>query len=105
MVFGQSGSGKSTSLRNFTPDEVCIINVSGKPLPFKNQHKTFNCDNYMEIDRAVKVAPTRAIIIDDATYLMTNEYAGGQDLRLSEVYGHGPQFLDPGPDGDPAAGG
>ena len=47
MVFGQSGSGKSTSLRNFTPDEVCIINVSGKPLPFKNQHKTFNCDNYM----------------------------------------------------------
>ncbi|MEL4862198.1 AAA family ATPase [Pseudoflavonifractor phocaeensis] len=77
MVFGQSGSGKSTSLRNFTPDEVCIINVSGKPLPFKNQHKTFNCDNYMEIDRAVKVAPTRAIIIDDATYLMTNEFMRG----------------------------
>ena len=77
MVFGQSGSGKSTSLRNFEPDEVCIINVSGKPLPFKNQHKTYNCDDYMKIDSAIKGAPARAIVIDDATYLMTNEFMRG----------------------------
>ena len=33
MIYGQSGTGKSTSLRNFTNDEVAVINVSGKPLP------------------------------------------------------------------------
>lgn len=46
MVYGQSGTGKSTSLRNFKPEDVCIVNVSGKPLPFKNKHKTFNTDDY-----------------------------------------------------------
>lgn len=80
MIFGQSGSGKSTSLRNFKPEEVCIINVSGKPLPFKNKHKTYNCDNYMKIDSAIKDAPARAIVIDDATYLMTNEFMRGAKI-------------------------
>ena len=47
MVYGQSGSGKSTSLRNFLTDEVCVVNVSGKPLPFKTKIKTYNCDDYM----------------------------------------------------------
>lgn len=77
MIFGQSGSGKSTSLRNFRPDEVCIINVSGKPLPFKNQHKPYNCDDYTKINTAIRSAPANAIIIDDATYLMTNEFMRG----------------------------
>ena len=36
MVYGQSGTGKSTSLRNFKQDEVYVINVSGKPFPFRN---------------------------------------------------------------------
>ena len=30
MVYGQSGTGKSTSLRNFKKDEVGIINVISK---------------------------------------------------------------------------
>lgn len=80
MIFGQSGSGKSTSLRNFDPDEVCIINVSGKLLPFKNKHKTYNCDDYMKIDTAIRGAPARAIVIDDATYLMTNEFMRGAKI-------------------------
>lgn len=33
MIYGQSGTGKSTSLRNFSRDDVAIVNVSGKPLP------------------------------------------------------------------------
>ena len=35
MVYGQSGTGKSTSFRNFHNDEVAVINVSGKPMPFR----------------------------------------------------------------------
>lgn len=77
MIYGQSGSGKSTSLRSFSPEEVCVVNVSGKPLPFKNKIKTYNCDDYMKIDTAIRSAPANAIVIDDATYLMTNEFMRG----------------------------
>ena len=34
LILGESGSGKSTSMRNFEPDEVGIFNVASKPLPF-----------------------------------------------------------------------
>lgn len=83
MVYGQSGTGKSTSLRNFKPEDVCIVNVSGKPLPFKNKHKTFNTDDYMAIETAIKKAPAKSIVIDDATYLMTGEY-----MRTAKVSGY-----------------
>ena len=83
MVYGQSGTGKSTSLRNLKPEDVCIVNVSGKPLPFKNKHKTFNTDDYMAIDAAIKKAPAKSIVIDDATYLMTGEY-----MRTAKVTGY-----------------
>lgn len=83
MVYGQSGTGKSTSLRNFKPEDVCIVNVSGKPLPFKNKHKTFNTDDYMSIEAAIQKAPAKSIVIDDATYLMTGEY-----MRMAKVTGY-----------------
>lgn len=83
MVYGQSGTGKSTSLRNFKPEDVCIVNVSGKPLPFKNKHKTFNTDDYMSIETAIKKAPAKSIVIDDATYLMTGEY-----MKTAKVTGY-----------------
>lgn len=83
MVYGQSGTGKSTSLRSFKPEDVCIVNVSGKPLPFRNKHKTFNTDDYMSIDTAIKKAPAKSIVIDDATYLMTNEY-----MRTAKITGY-----------------
>ena len=74
MVYGQSGTGKSTSLRNFKTDDVAIVNVSGKPLPFRNNLKTYNSDNYSKITRAIQAAPQKSIVIDDATYLMVNEF-------------------------------
>lgn len=83
MIYGQSGTGKSTSLRNFKPEDVCIVNVSGKPLPFRNKHKTFNTNDYMAIDTAIKKAPTKSIVIDDATYLMTDEF-----MRTAKVQGY-----------------
>ena len=42
MIYGQSGSGKTSALRNFTNDEVAVISVSGKPLPFRSELKTLN---------------------------------------------------------------
>ena len=38
MIIGESGSGKTTSLRNFTPDEIGVIGVAGKLInEIKNQ--------------------------------------------------------------------
>lgn len=34
LIIGESGSGKSTSLRNFEPGEIGIFNVASKPLRF-----------------------------------------------------------------------
>lgn len=74
MVYGQSGTGKSTSLRNFKNDEVAVVNVSGKPLPFKGDIKPYNTDNYQKIMSAISQTDRKSIVIDDATYLMVNEF-------------------------------
>ena len=36
LIMGDSGSGKTASLRNFTGKEATIFNIAKKPLPFKN---------------------------------------------------------------------
>ena len=74
MVYGQSGTGKSTSLRNFKNDEVAVVNVSGKPLPFRGDIKPYNSDNYGKIMAAIKQTDRKSIVVDDATYLMVNEF-------------------------------
>ena len=37
LLMGSSGSGKSTSLRNLPAEETTIINITNKPMPFKNK--------------------------------------------------------------------
>ena len=39
FVLGKPGTGKSFSLRNFSPDELGVLNVQGKILPFKGSGK------------------------------------------------------------------
>ncbi len=83
MVYGQSGTGKSTSLRNFDPGEVAVINVSGKPMPFRTRLQTYNTDDYGKILNALSKTERKAIIIDDATYLMVGEF-----MRNAKVAGY-----------------
>lgn len=83
MLYGQSGTGKSASLRNFKPGDVAIVNVSGKPMPFRGDIKTYNTDDYIKIDTAIGAAKPRSIVIDDATYLMTGEF-----MRTAKTSGY-----------------
>ena len=83
MIYGQSGTGKSTSLRNFTNDEVAVINVSGKPLPFRSKLTTYDTDSYTKISSALSKIERKSIVIDDATYLMVNEF-----MRTAKVAGY-----------------
>lgn len=75
LVLGKSGSGKSTSLRNFDPDEVGIFNVLGKPLPFRGGAKfpQMNRPLYIQIMDSLRNNKRRCYVIDDSTYLMQNE--------------------------------
>ena len=72
MIYGQSGTGKSTSLRNFGT-EAAIINVSGKPMPYRTKVPTYNTNDYAKVMNALAKTKCNTIVIDDATYLMVDE--------------------------------
>lgn len=73
LVLGRSGSGKSTSLRNFEQGEIGVLNVIGKPLPFRKRLDVCDCPDYDAVYRTISAAKRNAYAIDDAGYLMSNE--------------------------------
>lgn len=84
FILGHSGTGKSTSLRNFKSGEILHINVMSKPLPFKGRFsETYNGDDYQEIAKAINNTKCKTIVIDDAQYLMANEF-----MRRSSELGY-----------------
>lgn len=73
LVLGESGSGKSTSLRNFEPDEIGIFNVAGKPLPFRKKLKVANNATYSMILKTLQKPGLKSYVIDDSQYLLAFE--------------------------------
>ena len=75
LVLGESGSGKSASLRNFKKEDVGILNVASKPLPFRNTNGlvTVNKVTYSMIKGAVTSPNRLSYVVDDAQYLMAFE--------------------------------
>lgn len=88
MILGESGTGKSFSLRNLNPKEVLLIQTIKKPLPFKpkgwkswdqnsKSGSIYKTDDWALIERIMAKAPEygkKIIIIDDFQYLMANEF-------------------------------
>lgn len=74
MVLGKSGVGKSTSLRNIPDNIYSVVEVNGKPLPFRSKKKPFNTDDYTKISAFMAKTPADIIVIDDSQYLMANEF-------------------------------
>lgn len=74
LVLGDSGTGKSASMRNFNADEVFVINSAGKPLPFRNHFETvtptFNRLT-SDIMKALKTTGKKVIVIDDVQYILS----------------------------------
>ena len=73
LILGESGSGKSTSMRNFEPDEVGIFNVASKPLPFRKKLPKVNGANYRTIINGLSKPKLKRYVIDDSQYLMAFE--------------------------------
>lgn len=93
LILGESGTGKTTSLRNINPEQAMLIKPIGKPLPFKSkawlpwdsEKKTgtvVSTDSHSAIVNVIKWAHhlgKRIVIIDDFQYVMSNEF-----MRRSE---------------------
>lgn len=89
LLMGASGSGKSTSLRNLPAEETAIINITNKPMPFRNKdNKTIvTLENfkkegekelsyeelYKRIIATIKGTKKKIIVIDDSSYMMAFE--------------------------------
>lgn len=77
LIIGDSGTGKSTSLRNFKDDEVFVINCAGKPLPFKNHFEQFTPAYERltkDVQTALKTTNKKVVVVDDAQYIMSFQY-------------------------------
>lgn len=97
LIIGESGTGKSTAIRTLDPSETFIINIDHKPLPFKGWQKSYKSEgkdmNYYIprsdeqkhqvtalsilniLERISSNRPEiKTVIIDDAQYLMSNEF-------------------------------
>jgi hypothetical protein len=83
-IVGQTGTGKSTSIKTLNPDETYIINVAKKELPFKGSEKLYNTEkkNYKEVDDineitrllltlSEKAPQVKNIVIEDSNYMMS----------------------------------
>lgn len=84
IIYGKSGSGKSRSLINFNEDEIFLVNVIGKRLPFRSKFKyEITTDDVNKIKNGLKKMPVKSAVIDDAGYLMTNAFMRGHSAPKS----------------------
>lgn len=77
LILGESGTGKSTSLRKINPEELALIQTIKKPLPFRNTITQFVTDDWEKIIRAMNQAVKngkKIVVIDDFQYMMANEF-------------------------------
>lgn len=86
MILGESGTGKSTSLRNLKPTETLLIQALKKPLPFPSKNwvrwdenknpdsNVFVIDDSAKIISALKKSSKKIIVIDDFQYILANEF-------------------------------
>ncbi|MFQ1048018.1 ATP-binding protein [Avibacterium paragallinarum] len=109
LILGESGTGKSTSLRNLDPTKTLLIQVISKPLPFRSKDwqyfsqscptgNVFISDNADQICQVMQKTKREIIVIDDFQYLMANEFMRrakdkGYD-KFTEIGLHAWQIFD-----------
>lgn len=83
LILGESGTGKTTSLRNMDPAQTLLIQVVRKPLPFKvagwktfdgKEGNIYQSDNPDRIIQAMRSTKRPVVVIDDFQYVLSNEY-------------------------------
>lgn len=71
LVISKTGTGKSSSLRNFKEGEASVVLCSGKELPFRSNIAAKAPKGYPEIMALIHGATTPVVVLDDVNYLMS----------------------------------
>ena len=98
LIIGESGTGKSTSMRNLDAAETLLIQAVRKPLPFKAQgwkhfdKETAPQGNIFVSDQADKIVSLmqrtrrKVIVLDDWQYVLANEFMRRSDEKGFEKF-------------------
>lgn len=105
LVIGQSGSGKSSSIKSLNPKETFIISVINKPLPFKGYKKLYKplvgwddkegnflaTDDWQRIIKCIQVIDKnrpdiKTLVIDDLQYVLANEFMRRSNEKSFDKY-------------------
>lgn len=76
LILGESGSGKTYSLKHMDPDKVGVFSVRKGTLPFPEgkNFKIARHATYEVIYKVLKNPTMKTYVVDDSQYLMVNEY-------------------------------
>lgn len=89
LIIGESGSGKTYSVKNLDPEKVGIFLCEKNRLPFRKQFPTYKVRNMQRItdndqvqiirqsaviQTVMKTPKQKIYVIDDSQYIMANEY-------------------------------
>lgn len=95
-IMGESGSGKTTAMRNLPPEETFYIDCDGKGLSWKGWRKQYckENNNYYNMDKPDKVANALNRISSEKTqfkYVVVDTLNGimvGDEMRRSKEKGY-----------------
>lgn len=95
IVYGRSGVGKSYSLRNFGKEDIFLVNVLDKMLPFRGgfKYKITGADT-SRIIAGLKKMPTRSAVIDDSGYIMSTLFMAGHGRKEVDQFALYNQIAD-----------
>jgi hypothetical protein len=75
LILGESGSGKTYSIKNLDPETTGLFLVEKGILPFRKRFpNTVKNANYGKIIASLKLHNLPRYVIDDSQYLMANEF-------------------------------
>nr|DAE16565.1 MAG TPA: AAA domain protein [Podoviridae sp. ctiwu7] len=97
LILGESGTGKTCSLRNLDPKNTLLIQPVRKPLPFRSAgwkeikqkgdgNNIFVCADPQKIINCMHASPFEVVVIDDFQYILLSLYMNRRSEKSYEKF-------------------